>query len=132
MEQIGKFVDKLMGANETPSKPTDTHAQLLIEAGVQLLPGSPEFNVDTKLADLGEPRMLQQVLGNLNELFRKDFTLAEDILNNVTLGEMITHLDAAKVDLAIEKIRQHKHDEVVEATHTKLEDLRHSLDSNHE
>lgn len=109
--------------------PDDPRARLLIEAGVDLLPTQPDFDLTTPFNNLAEdPAELQQVFNNLNELYAEGFNLSEDILQGATVADVISHLETAKVEQALNFMKKNEQKLVADTTRAELANLKDDID----
>lgn len=129
MHGLGESMDNLMGGNAVPCDPDDPRPMLLLEAGIGLLPGIDEFNADSKLQEFADPSELKRVMNNLSALYLEGRTFADDILDNATVGDVISHLDLSKVEFALEALKKQERATVIAATRNDLDDLKNDIDS---
>lgn len=127
MEKIGKAIDALMGKEQIACLPDDPQAKLLLEAGIALLPNKPNVTTNTRLQELGEPSQVRDTLKNLESLYITDESLANDILNNALLSEVITHLEANKVNASIAILQKKERQGVIVTTQNNLAALKNNL-----
>jgi hypothetical protein len=117
--------DKAMGIESVPCLETDLQALALVEAGLGLLNSDIEIKTDTKLSDIGTPPELLKVLKNLDAVYLRtaDITIGNDIIADVTVGEMITHLDATQVNTLIDTMIEEERREASNMMHASLDQL---------
>lgn len=107
--------------------PNDPGASLLMEAGLALLPENSEWSMETPLRNLGDQTTLKQVLNNLKSLYLPSHSLAEDILDNVTVGELVTHLDKHRVESVLNLLYKKERAGVIAQTRTELDALKDTV-----
>ncbi len=124
---FSKAIDKMMGPEATVCACDDAHALALFEGGASLLPGAPTMTLDTQLQTLASPEELKDVLQNLESVYVGGQSLANDILNNVSVGTLITHLDKRMVDKVIDTLWRAERKELLAKTHDDLESLKNTV-----
>jgi hypothetical protein len=123
-QALNKF-DRAMGIESVACAPDNPQALALVEAGFSLLETNIEITPDTKLSEIAAPAELLAVLGNLDYVYlrRGDLALGNDIINDETVGKMITHLDASRVSELIETMRADERRSASDMVHAQLDDL---------
>ncbi len=121
---IDRF-DKAMGIENSPCAPDDPQALALVGAGLGLLDSKKEITPETRLSEIAEPPELLRVLKNLDAVYLRasDMTVGNDIIADVTIGEMISHLDATQVNTLIDAMIIDERREASNVMHADLSAL---------
>lgn len=123
-------VDAMMGGvPETPCAPDNPQALALVSAGLQLLKPDQLVTADTPLSVFGEPKDLQRVLQNLNQLTLDDpmVTIEALIIKGGTVGQLIETLDKAKVGEAVRQLAKQEEKAVKMMARSELDELSHRI-----
>ena len=117
--------DKAVGIEGLPCEPADSQALALVKAGCELMAPDTEITPDTRLSELADAPTLLQVLKNLEAVYLRNgnLSIGADIIADVTVGEMITHLDATLVNTLIDTMREEERREASNVLHTDLSAL---------
>jgi len=117
--------DKAMGIESVPCASDNPQALALVGAGLCLLDSERTITPETRLSEIGEPSELLRVLKNLDAVYLpvSNMTVGNDIIADVTAGEMISHLDATKVNTLIEAMMTDERREASKVMHASLTDL---------
>jgi hypothetical protein len=123
-ETLDRF-DKAMGIESAACAPDNPQALALVNAGISLLDTDVEITGETRLNDIAPAPELLQVLKNLDAVFlqRVDLTLGNAIIKNVTITELITYLDATKVNTLIDSMIEGEKREASNMVQVELSDL---------
>lgn len=123
--------DKAMGIESVSCKADDPQALALVNAGLGLLRAGTEVTSDTKLSAIAPASELLAVLKNLDAVYlrRGDLTLGNDIINDVTVGEMISHLDSTNLNTLITTMIEGERREASNVMHTDLSDLEKQINA---
>lgn len=118
---FGNFVDKMMGAEVKTCAEDDPRVLALVMAGVSdFFKGT--LTPKTRLSEIGSQKDLQISLANLSSLYVRG-SIAEDIIHDSSLGEVLTKLDAAKVEYVLAQLRKEEKRKLAETVHGELDSL---------
>lgn len=114
--------DRAVGIEGRPCEPDDPQALALVNAGLDLIAPDTPKTLDTKLSEIAEPPVLLTGLRNLNGVYLRqgDFSVGADIIADVTVGELITHLDATSVNTLLDTMREEERREKSKRPHADL------------
>ncbi|NCP66890.1 hypothetical protein GW756_01120 [bacterium] len=121
--------DRAMGIENAPCRVDDPQAVALVNAGFSLLDSQTEINAETKLSEIATSQDLLKALKNLDSVYLRatEFSLGNDIINDVSVGEMITHLDATKVNTLIDTMVESEKRAASVLMHVELSDLENQI-----
>lgn len=122
---FGSFVDKMMGAEVKTCAADDPRVLALVQAGVSdFFKGT--LRPKTRLNEIGNQKDLQGALANLSSLYVRG-SIAEDIIHDSSVGEVISKLDAAKVDYVLQQLMKEEKKRLSAQVHGELDSLRDTL-----
>lgn len=118
---FGNFVDKMMGAEVKTCAEDDPRVLTLVQAGVSdFFEGT--LTSKTRLSEIGSQKELQGALANLSSLYVQG-SIAEDIIHDSSLGEVLIKLDAAKVEYVLAQLMKEEKRKLAATVHGELDSL---------
>ena len=121
---LQKF-DRAMGIESAPCRTDDPQALALVKAGLGLLQTETEITLESRLSAMASAPELLKALKNLDGVYLQaaNLSIGIDIIADVTVAELITHLDATKVNTLIDTMVAEERREASKVMHASLSDL---------